>query len=78
MKTSTSFEYTIRKESLHVECYGLSDEHGIYKTVITGAYLDDVDVLGLLTDTDMGELSIAADKALIEQALEDQYFRDYK
>jgi hypothetical protein len=53
---TTTFEAKIRREWLLVTGEAWGDETGIYRTKIKSAYLDDVNVIGLLTAGDLGEL----------------------
>jgi hypothetical protein len=53
---TTTFEAKIRSEWLLVTGEAWGDESGIYRTKIASAYLDDVNVIGLLTAGDLGEL----------------------
>lgn len=52
----TTFEAKIRNEWLVVEGEAWADHEGIYKTKIKTAYLNDTNVIGLLTAADLGEL----------------------
>ena len=69
----TSFDHRIRDEWVCVECSGWHDQDGIYRSRLDGVYLEGVNVSGLLTDFDIGEILAAIDPALEAQANDDQY-----
>lgn len=71
MKHSVQFEYRIRSEWLFVEAFALSDECGIYSVSVTGAFVDGVNVLGLLTEEDILELESAIEPAIDAEDKED-------
>lgn len=70
---STGFNHRIRDEWVCVECSGWHDDNGIYKTRLDGVYLDGVNVSGLLTDYDIGDILAAIDPALEASGHEDAH-----
>ncbi len=58
------FEHRIRSAWLHVEAQAWSDDDGIYKTEVTGVYLDGAEVSGLLTDADILDIECAIEPAI--------------
>lgn len=68
MRYKTTFDHKIRSEWLHVEASGWSDGEGLYRVRVDGAFLDDVNVLGLLTEEDILELESAIPGAFFADA----------
>ena len=62
------FEHTVRNEIVYVEAVAWSDEEGIYKTQISDVSLNDVSVLGLLTEDDLSDIDDAIEPAIREDA----------
>lgn len=71
---TTSFEAKIRSEWVFVEAAIWADEEGIYKQDITGVFIDGVNVIGLLTDADLGMLDAMIEGALQADADSDNGF----
>jgi hypothetical protein len=57
------FDHRIRDEWVVAEGALWIDEEGIYKTRVTGVFLDGVNVTGLLTDYDLSEIDSAIEDA---------------
>lgn len=66
----TDFEARIRDEWIVAEAQAWADAEGIYKIRIAGAYLEGVNVTGLLTDYDIGHLESMAEDAILAEASE--------
>lgn len=58
------FEHQVRKEFVFVQASAWHDEEGIYKTELNDVLLDDVSVVGLLTDDDLSEIIDAIEPAI--------------
>jgi hypothetical protein len=61
------FDHRIRDEWVVAEGALWIDEEGIYKTRVTGVFLDGVNVTGLLTDYDLSEIDSAIEDAWREE-----------
>lgn len=52
----TTFEAKIRNEWLVIDGEAWADHEGIYRTSIAAVWMEDVNVIGLLTEDDLSEL----------------------
>lgn len=68
MRHQTTFEHKIRSEWLHIEASGWSDYDGLYKVRVDGAFMEGVNVIGLLTDEDIMEIEAAIPDAFSTDA----------
>lgn len=75
-KIETTFEAQIRDAWVYVEAYGMADHSGIWRTGITGVWMEGVDVSGLLTDEDWRELDAMIEPAIANDASEEQLTRE--
>lgn len=66
-QTSVTFEAKIRDEWVTVDAIAIGDDTGIYRTGIVAVWLDGVNVAGLLTDADIGELDMMIPNAILNQ-----------
>lgn len=58
------FEHQVRKEFVFVQASAWHDDDGIYKTELNDVLLDDVSVVGLLTDDDLSSIIDAIEPAI--------------
>lgn len=64
---TTTFEAKIRSEWLVIDGEAWADHEGIYRTNIKAAYLDDINVIGLLTADDLDELDAMIPDAIANE-----------
>lgn len=75
-KIETTFDAQIRDAWVHVEAYGMADHSGIWRTGITGVYIEGADVSGLLTADDWCALDAMIEPAIANDASEEQLTRE--
>ena len=76
-QTNVTFDAKIRDEWVSVDAVAFGDDTGIYRTGIVAVWLDGVNVLGLLTDADIGDLDSMIPNAVINQHSEDVAMKGY-